>query len=189
MFFTGEENEFSRRTETLALPCTPSFVVTKIIPFAPLAPKIDVVVASFNIEKLSISSGCNLARSSILSSTPSISIKGLLVRPNVVTPLTKNWALSSPGSPFLWQEISPAIRPERAVVRLLAGILNSDGFIEDMAPTTASFFCVPNPTTTTSSSCSISGTMVTLIVVWVPANISCFMYPINEKTRVASSGT
>ena len=85
----------------LTSPSIPSFVVTKITPLAPLAPYKAVAVASFIIEKLDISSGCNLARSREVVSIPSINISGDLAYPKVLTPLMKNSELSRPGSPLL----------------------------------------------------------------------------------------
>jgi hypothetical protein len=83
------------------MPSFPTFVVTKITPFAPLAPYKDVAVASFIIEKLAMSSGCNRAKSVEVVSIPSIRINGDLAYPKVLTPLIKNSALSLPGSPLL----------------------------------------------------------------------------------------
>ena len=74
----------------MALPALPSFVVTNITPFAPLAPYNAVAVASFIIEKVAILSGSILARSSVETSIPSINISGLFAYPNEVTPRIKN---------------------------------------------------------------------------------------------------
>ena len=75
--------------------------MTKTTPFAPLAPYKEVAVASFIIEKEAILSGSNRAKSSEVICKPSKRIKGLLLNPNVVTPLIKKAALSWPGSPDL----------------------------------------------------------------------------------------
>jgi hypothetical protein len=48
--------------------------------------------------------------------------------------------LSNPGSPERWYEISPAILPAIAVVRLLDGIFNSLGLTVVMEAITLSFF-------------------------------------------------
>ena len=90
----GLENALSKRTETLAFPFFPSFVVTNTTPFAPLAPYRDVAVASFIIEKVAMLSGSILAKSEVVICKPSNKIKGLLLNPNVVTPRIKKAALS-----------------------------------------------------------------------------------------------
>ena len=77
-------------------------MVTKITPLAPLAPYKEVAVASFMIEKLAILSGSILAKSLVVTSKPSIRIRGLFAYPKLVTPRIKNSALSAPGSPDLW---------------------------------------------------------------------------------------
>ena len=46
-------------------------------------------------------SGSKRAKSEVVICKPSNKIKGLLLNPNVVTPLIKKAALSAPGSPDL----------------------------------------------------------------------------------------
>jgi len=46
-------------------------------------------------------SGSKRAKSSVVICKPSNKIKGLLLKPKVVTPRIKNAALSAPGSPDL----------------------------------------------------------------------------------------
>ena len=94
--FVGLEKEFSIRALTDTLPSLPSFVVTAITPFAPRAPYKAVAVASFIIVKLAISSVFNRAKSSVLSSIPSIKINGSFFAsaPKVVIPRIKKLALS-----------------------------------------------------------------------------------------------
>ena len=135
------EKAFSTLNDTFAFPLTPSLVVTRITPFAPLDPYREVAVASFMIEKLAILSGSILAKSFVLTSKPSININGLFLYPKVVTPLMKNSALSWPGSPDLWYEITPASLPARLVVRFVVGCFNSEGFIVVIEPITLFFFC------------------------------------------------
>ena len=81
------------------VPACPSFVFTRITPLAPRDPYKAVAVASFMIEKLSMSSGCKRDRSAVLTSILSINIKGDLAYPNEVTPRTKKFESSTPGSP------------------------------------------------------------------------------------------
>ena len=90
-----------------------------------------------------MSSGCSLAKSVEVVSIPSINISGDLAYPKVLTPRIKNSALSLPGSPLLWYEITPATLPAREVVKLLVGIRNSSGLIEVTAAITLDFFCLP----------------------------------------------
>jgi len=73
-----------------------------ITPLAPLDPYKAADVASFNTENEAMLSGSTRAKSFALTSNPSIRIRGLLAYPKVVTPRTKNCALSAPGSPLLW---------------------------------------------------------------------------------------
>ena len=138
--------------------------MTKITPLAPRAPYNDVAVASFMIEKVAILSGSKRARSEVVISNPSSKIKGLFLYPKVVTPRIKNSALSAPGSPERWYEISPAIFPAKAVVKFDEGIFKSDAFTVEMDPMTLFFFCLEKATTCTSSSDSRSSAMITLTV-------------------------
>src|SRR5690606_8081549 len=141
----------STRAEILTGPSRPALVVTIIMPLAPRAPYNTVADASFRIEKLSISSGCSLANASEVASKPSIRISGEVWYPKVVTPLIKNCALSAPGSPVVWKDIMPGIRPATELVRFEAGIRTSAARQAVTAPTTLDFFCVPKATTVTSS--------------------------------------
>ena len=77
-----------------------------------------------------------------------------------MTPRIKNSALSFPGSPLLWYEITPASRPANAVVRLLDGIRKFLGSMASMEATTLAFFCFPKATTVTSSISLVCGDSV-----------------------------
>src|SRR5690606_40200141 len=91
------------------------------MPLAPRAPYSTVAEASFRMLKDSISSGWRRARLSVVDSKPSIKISGEAWYPNVVTPRTKNCALSAPGSPEGENAIRPGIRPANAEVKLEEG--------------------------------------------------------------------
>src|SRR5690606_12430785 len=85
--------------------------------------------------------------------TPSTNTNGARVDvPIVAIPRTKSAALSYPGSPEAWREIMPGKVPPNELDNIGVAIrCSSDGLTEEMAPVTDIFFCVPNPTTTTSS--------------------------------------
>ncbi len=101
-FVVGVESEDSYRTCTFTSPFSPSLVVTKTTPLAPLAPYRAVADASFKIEKLEISSGLSLDRSLDVISILSIRISGeVKPLPKEVTLRTKNCASSSPGAPVV----------------------------------------------------------------------------------------
>ena len=87
-----------------------------------------MAVASFIIEKEAILSGSKRAKSEVVICRPSNRIKGLLLKPKVVTPLIKKAALSAPGSPDLWYEINPEILPASVFVIFEVGCFNSDTF-------------------------------------------------------------
>ena len=77
-------------------------------------------------------------------------ISGSLFVPKVEMPRIQKFAPSAPGSPDDCTETMPAMRPAKAVVRLLEVTFSSEGFTACTAPTRLSFFWTPKPTTTTS---------------------------------------
>ena len=68
-------------------------------------------------------------------------MRGLFDVPNEVIPRIKNSALSAPGSPDRWYEITPARRPANEPVKLELGCLSSAGLIVLIDPITLFFFC------------------------------------------------
>ena len=80
-----------------------------------------------------------------------MTISGAVFVPNVEMPRIQKLAPSAPGSPVRCVAITPAILPANEEVRLLEGKSRLEGFTACTAPTTLSFFWMPNPTTTTSS--------------------------------------
>src|SRR5690606_36794675 len=91
------------------------------------------------------------ARLSVVDSEPSIKISGETWYPKVVTPRTRNCALTAPGSPESENAIRPGIRPANADVKLEDGPWKSRALTVVIAPTTLDFFCVPKATIVTSS--------------------------------------
>ena len=131
--------------------------MTIITPFAPRVPYIAVAVASFKIEKLSMTSGSKAFKSLELISTPSNTIKTPVASPKVDLPRIQKSAPSAPGCPLRCIAITPAIRPAKLVLKLEEGTFNSAGRTCWIDPTIVSFFCVaPNAVTTTSSSDFVS---------------------------------
>ena len=107
----------------------PFLVATIITPLAPRVPYNAVAVASFRIEKLSITSGSNAFNSVELISTPSMIIKAEVLPLKVDLPRIQKLAPSAPGSPLRCTAITPAIRPAKAVLKLEEGTLSSCGLI------------------------------------------------------------
>ena len=99
----------------------PLLVVMIITPLAPLDPYRAVAVASLSAEKDLIVSGAMEFSIVALISTPSITMRGEVLVPNVDIPLIQKFAPSAPGSPLLCVEMTPAIFPANEVVRLLEG--------------------------------------------------------------------
>src|SRR3954471_15205415 len=94
-FWVLPETEFSNRPDKEVVPAEPALVVMTKTPLAPLAPYTAAAVASFNTEKVAISSGCKRARSVFDDSMPSININGsTLPEPNDPKPRIKKEALS-----------------------------------------------------------------------------------------------
>ena len=114
-----------------------------------------VADASFKIEKLSMVSAGILSKSPVAISTSSSKIKGVAPPPKVDTPRIKN-SEAVPGSPLLVLTITPANLPAIELVNEELGALSSNPFTVEIAPVTLTFFCVPDPTITTSSSISLS---------------------------------
>ena len=115
-------------------------------------------------------------------------IRGSVVPLKVAAPRIQKFAPSAPGSPVRCIEITPAIRPANDVLRLLEGTRSSAGLMDCTAPTTLAFFCVPNPTTTTSSRLWASGTNLKTTIFFPFSRISTGVYPIKEATNVLFSG-
>ena len=96
---------------------------------------------------------------------------------------------SAPGIPVELEVITPGRLPVKACPKLVTPPVRSKvlELVCAMAPTTEAFFCWPKPTTTTSSSCWLSSSKITLIGFWTVAFTSCDFIPINETTRVTLS--
>ena len=132
-------------------------------------------MASLRIEKFSITSGARAFRSYEEHSTPSVRISGFCAASaKVLTPRIQKLAPSAPGSPDCCTEITPAMRPAKLFVRLAAGIFMSEVLNDWIAPMTLSFFCCPNPTTTTSSITRLSSLRTMLQMLSAPGVISWF---------------
>ena len=123
--------------------------------------------------------------SSIEPIIPSIRMRGLLSF-SVPTPRIRSVAPSEPGCPEPWLTDKPALSPASEADTLVMGrdTAWSSKFIEDTAPVTFTFFCVPYPTTTTSSSIATSSRRVTFITLRPFTVIFCVANPIKEKRRV-----
>ena len=86
--------------------------------------------------------------------------------------------------------VTPATRPCSNSLGVNTGrIFDSLGLKELIALVTNALRCVPYPTTTTSLSAFESSPKVTLIVCCAFTGYSILLYPRNEKTKVALSGT
>ena len=138
------------------LPC---FVVIRITPKAVRAPYIAAEAASFKIDTDSISCGSIML----------ISIGTLFTNTRGSPPLMEVvprilYVMSSPGVPVVDSIFSPGTTPCRAAETLVIGRSPNDSliFTEATAPVIFTFFCVPNPMTTTSS------------IVWV-SSCSCML--------------
>ncbi len=151
-------------------------------PFAPRAPYKAVAVASFKTEKFSITSEERAFKSPVDASTPSIKIRGEVGPANVDTPRIQKLAPSAPGSPLLCTATTPAIRPANELLNDEEGTFNVSGLTVWIEPTTLAFFCVPKPTTTTSSnvSASSSNTMINPFSSALTA-FSTVLKPMNEN--------
>ena len=80
----------------------------------------------------------------------------------------------APGLPVLLVAINPGNMPARELAMLVLGMEASCLLsIVATAPVRLARFCVPYPTTTTSSNCSISSCMTTFMVPFAVAGISC----------------
>ncbi len=150
----------SKRTFTEGFPILPRFVLIRITPFAPRTPYTALADASFSMENDSISAGSILFRS---RSMPSTRTKGLLLPLKDEIPRIKKVELSYPGSPVRCAPMTPASCPIKLVLmERLVPTCNFLGSIVVTAPTTETFFCLPKPTTTTSSNVFASSFSATL---------------------------
>ncbi len=83
---------------------------------------------------------------------------------------------------------TPGIRPAIPWLTLVTGtFFNSSPFNELTAPDNVAFFCVPYPTTTTSSSNFVSSCKVILIDLRPSTGISTVLKEINETIKTAFS--
>ena len=127
--------------------------------------------ASFNTEILSMSLGSTSFI--VLVSIPSTKIYGSAVF-NVPTPRTRIVAPSCPGRPWPAVIVTPGIVPCKAVDTFCTGRLSNILLSTwATAPVIFTFFCVPYPTTTTSSSFWVSSTRFTAKVACPVYLISC----------------
>ncbi len=86
--------------------------------------------------------------------------------------------------------VTPATRPCNNSLGVNTGrIFDSVGLKELIAFVTNALRCVPYPTTTTSFNAFESSSKVTLMVCCAFTGYSMLLYPRNEKTKVALSGT
>ena len=92
---------------------------------------------------------------------PSTSTSGVVLLPKVEMPRIQKVELA-PGSPERCTEITPASWLARLLEILAVGIRMSLTETEAIDPTTLAFFCVPYPTTTTSSSSLPAESSITL---------------------------
>ena len=77
-------------------------------------------------------------------------------------PRIQKFAPSAPGSPDDCTEITPAILPANDEERFVELSFSDEGLTLCTAPTSDSFFWMPKPTTTTSSSvCALSTSVTT----------------------------
>ena len=122
-------------------------VVTITTPLAALVPYIAEAEASFNTSMDSILFGFTSLR--FPPGTPSMIIKGsALLRVPVPLILIDPWF---PGAPPFLTTLTPAALPCNACAAPDTGIFSRlSPFIEDTAPVTSRFSCVPYPTTNTS---------------------------------------
>ncbi|MNI13416.1 hypothetical protein D3C81_1152050 [compost metagenome] len=140
----GEVNDVSNRPLIIGLSRSrPDLVVTIITPLAPRVPYNAVAVASFKMEKLSITSGSNTFKSVADACTPSITINGEVIPLKVEIPLIQKSAPSAPGSPERCTATTPANRPANPVERFELGTRRSSTLTVCTAPTILAFFCVP----------------------------------------------
>ena len=122
--------------------------------------------------------------SSILSSLISRSIlstrtKGLLPPPKVEIPLIQNSDIFFPGCPDCIIPIIPGTFPAKALDTLEVGFpfISSRSTVET-APVSDIFFCLPKPTTTTSSKLSVASVIDTSMFVFPLTGISWAVNPI-----------
>ncbi|MND78501.1 hypothetical protein D3C80_702150 [compost metagenome] len=113
----------------------------------------DADAASFSTDMEAISLG---STSLIAASNPSITTKGDALF-NVPIPRIVRVPPSAPGCPEFWVTCSPATFPANAIEAFVIGRLSISAIETDVtAPVRFTFFCFPNPTTTTSCSPKLS---------------------------------
>ena len=131
----------SKPLETLAfmtgLLTPPCFVVTKITPFAPLAPNTAVAEASFKIDIVLISEGSMVVKSLSTLSTITSGAEPFQLE----TPRINMSAAFLPGSPDCCIVSTPESFPAIAFVTVdVPALINDSLFTVEIAPTTLSFF-------------------------------------------------
>src|SRR5690606_20124761 len=153
----------------------------------PLAPYIAVEEASLSTEMEAISCTPRTDRSSSVDCTPSMTTNGAasfnVPVPRIVTSLPSS---SPPGIPLPSITVNPATRPANISTTLDCGAFSiSSTSTVAIALVTSERFCVPYPTTTTSSKDSILTLICTLTVLLSPSRISWDMYPTLENTKTS----
>ena len=117
---------------------------------------------SLRTEIETMSEGFISLKSDTASSTPSTTISGLLPASIDLEPRTRIFA-PSPGSPVVDMNSAPATLPWSACATdVIGALVRSSASTTDTAPVRSLFLDVPYPMTTTFSSCSIDGFMLTL---------------------------
>ena len=104
-------------------------------------------------------------------SIPSTNTKGLVFGPNVLIPRIQK-SEPAPGSPERCTATIPAICPAKLLLICPTGTLKSLRDTVLIAPTTLSFFCLPNATTVISSNSLDFGlSLITKLVLLPTATI------------------
>ena len=149
---------------TVIFSTLPAFVVTTMTPFAPCEPKMAVDAASFSTVSVSMSEGFSTPGSSP-TITPSITHRGEVLPLNVARPRI----CTAPFEPG-WLEPGATYTPEILPFSMFStlGVVMSASFScfsVAIAPVRLSFFWTPYPTTTTSSSsCELSSSLMSYFV-------------------------
>ncbi|MNI17980.1 hypothetical protein D3C73_713730 [compost metagenome] len=126
-------------------------MVISTTPLAPSAPYTAVAEASLSTEKVSISSTGMLLISDLLRGTPSIIISGLVPPAKELTPRIQKFESSYPGSPEGCIATMPGTCPAMELDNERPVTARSLAVMVLIEATRLSFFCLPKPTTTTSS--------------------------------------
>ena len=121
-------------------------------------------------------------------SIPSIKTNGspLVPWPMVVVPRTLILGVSS-KLPLVWVICNPGTTPCRACAALVTGrSFSSSAVTTPTEPVRFTFFWVPKPTTTTSSSISESSSNFTSIVFPGIASTTTVLYPIKDISNLVA---